>query len=62
MKKGYFPISLDLALILFCKVLSNDLNMQITAVLSDYDGTLCPTGSIRLYFWNLEAVCVEVSK
>jgi len=43
-------------------VLSNDLNMQISAVLSDYDGTLRPTGSIRLYFWNLEAVCIEVGK
>jgi hypothetical protein len=36
--------------------------MQIAAVLSDYDGILRPTGSIRLYFWNLEAVCVEVGK
>ena len=29
------------------KYLDDGLNMQIAAILSDYDGTLCPTGSIR---------------
>jgi hydroxymethylpyrimidine pyrophosphatase-like HAD family hydrolase len=34
-------------LLLKAKYLGNDFNMQIAAILSDYDGTLCPTGSIR---------------
>jgi HAD superfamily hydrolase (TIGR01484 family) len=47
-------------------VLSNDLNMQIDAILSDYDGTLCPTGSIRcqdksVIPKNLEDILWEIS-
>ena len=48
-------------------MLSNDLNMQIAAILSDYDGTLCPTGSIRyqdksVIPKNLEDILWDISE